>query len=41
MIYMIEHRDELNKMSEASYNYCKERFDVNIINKRMMEIMEI
>lgn len=41
MIYMIEHRDELEKMSDASYEYCKERFDVNIINKRMLEIMEI
>lgn len=41
MIYMIEHREELEKMSDASYNYCKERFDVNIINKRMLEIMEI
>lgn len=41
MIYMIENREELEKMSEASYQYCKERFDVNIINKRMLEIMEI
>ena len=41
MIYMIEHREELEKMSDASYHYCKERFDVNIINKRMLEIMEI
>lgn len=41
MIYMIEHREELEKMSDASYNYCKERFDVNIINKKMLEIMGI
>ena len=41
MIYMIEHRDKLEKMSDASYEYCKERFDVNIINRRMLEIMEI
>lgn len=41
MIYMIEHKEELKKMSEESYKYCKERFDVNIINKRMLEIMEI
>ena len=41
MMYMIEHRDELEKMSDASYEYCKERFDVNIINKKMMEIMNI
>lgn len=41
MLYMIEHRNELEKMSEASYVYCKERFDVDIINKRMLEIMGI
>ena len=41
MIYMIEHREKLDKMSDESYKYCKERFDVNIINKRMLEIMEI
>ncbi len=41
MIYMIEHREELEKMAEESYEYCKERFDVNIINKKMLEIMNI
>lgn len=41
MVYMIEHRQELEKMSEESYEYCKKRFDVNIINKRMLEIMSI
>lgn len=41
MIYMIEHRQELQKMSDASFEYCKKRFDVNIINKRMLEIMDI
>ena len=41
MIYMIEHRDELEKMAQKSYEYCKERFDVNIINKKMLEIMDI
>lgn len=41
MIYMIEHRDELDQMAEESYKYCKERFDIEIINKKMLEIMEI
>ena len=41
MIYLIENRDKLEKMSNESYEYCKKRFDVNIINKRMLEIMEI
>ena len=41
MIYMIENRDKLQSMSDKSFEYCKERFDVNIINKRMLEIMKI
>lgn len=41
MMYMVENRNELEKMSEESYQYCKERFDVNIINQRMLEIMGI
>ena len=41
MIYMIEHRGELEEMAEESYKYCKERFDVNIINKKMLDIMKI
>ena len=41
MIYMIQHREQLEKMSEKSFEYCKERFDVNIINKKMLEIMNI
>ena len=41
MIYLIEHKEVLQKMSDASYEYCKKRFDVDIINKRMLEIMGI
>ena len=41
MIYMIEHREELDKMGQKSYEYCKKRFDIKIINKKMLEIMEI
>lgn len=41
MIYMIEHREKLKEMSDKSYEYCKQRFDVNIINKKMLEIMNI
>lgn len=41
MIYMIEHREELDKMGQKSYEYCKERFDIKIINKKMLEIMNI
>lgn len=41
MIYMIENRKILEKMSDESYTYCKERFDVNMINKKMLDIMQI
>ena len=41
MIYMIENMDKVEKMSEASYKYCKQRFDVNIINKKMLDIMNM
>ena len=41
MIYMIEHKEEVEKMSEESYKYCKERFEISKINKKMLEILEI
>ena len=41
MIYMIEHKDEVVKMSEESYKYCKERFEISIINDDMLRILEI
>lgn len=41
MIYMIENREKLQEMSNESYEYCKKRFDVDIINKKMLEIMNI
>ena len=34
-------KEELQKMSEVSYNYAKERFDVEIINKNMLKYMEL
>lgn len=41
IIYMIEHHEEVEKMGEESYKYCRERFEVSIINKKMLEILEI
>lgn len=41
MLYMIEHKDETRDMGKKSFELCKNKFDVNIINKRMLEIMEI
>ncbi len=41
MEYMIKKENELEKMAKFSHEYAKERFDVNIINKKMLEIMQI
>ena len=42
MIYMIEQpKEKIDEMSEQAYKYCKERFDVKIINEKMLNIMNI
>lgn len=39
--WCIENNEKLEQMGIESYKYCKERFDVKIINKKMLEIMNI
>lgn len=39
MTRLIEDRALLEKMGDASYRICKERFDVDIVNRRMREIL--
>ena len=41
MEWMIENPKEVQKMSQNSYELCKEKFEISIINKRMLEILEI
>ena len=41
MIWMIEHEKELQKMGDESYNICLEKFAVEKVNKRMLEIMGV
>lgn len=41
MLYMIENREELESMAEESYKYCYEKFNVDIINEKMLKIMGI
>lgn len=41
MLYMIEHKKEVMKMSEESYKYCKERFEISLINKQMLKALDI
>lgn len=39
--WMINNPKKVEMMSEASYQLCKEKFEIGIINKRMLEILEI
>lgn len=41
MITLIENPDMAQEMGEASYNICKEKFEVGIINEKMLKMMEI
>lgn len=41
MKYMIENPEKVLSMSENSLKLCKEKYDVNIVNKHMLEIMGI
>lgn len=41
MIKLIENPDLAQKMGEKSYQMCKERFDVKIINEKMLKIMDL
>lgn len=39
IIWMIENKEKLQEMGNYSYKIAKERFDINIINKKMIEVM--
>ncbi|GAA0182412.1 glycosyltransferase family 4 protein [Clostridium sediminicola] len=41
MKYMIENPDRVKEMSQNSLRFCKEKYDVNIVNRHMLEIMGI
>lgn len=41
MEWMINNPKKVEKMSDVSYQLCKEKFEISIINKRMLEILEI
>ena len=41
MEYVINHQEILEQMGKNSCNYAKERFEVSLINKRMLEIMDL
>lgn len=41
MNYMIEHLDETAEMGRNSYSICKEKFEVGIVNEKMLDIIGI
>lgn len=41
MKYFIEYPEKVSEFGQKSYNICKNKYEVSIINKRMMEIMNI
>ncbi len=41
MEWMITHPKEIEKMSDKCFDLCKKKFEVGLINKRMIEILEI
>lgn len=41
MIYIIENYEKMQCMGNESYRICKEKFDVDIINKKMIDIMKL
>lgn len=41
MIYVIENQNLIPQMAEESYQYCLKKFDVNIVNKQILNILNI
>lgn len=41
MIYLIEHPKKLSFMAKESNLFCKSKFDVNLVNKQMLKILNI
>lgn len=39
MIWMVEHKDKLQKMGDKSFEICKEKFEIGIIDEKMMGVM--
>lgn len=41
MIWFIEHPDQIKEMGQQSYQYAKDKFDVNRVNADMIKIMNL
>ena len=41
MTWMIEHHDQLQTMGDKSFEMCKKKFTIEMINARMMSVMGV
>ena len=41
MIYFIENPEQISSMGAASYEIAKEKFDANVVNKRLIKFLEV
>ena len=41
MAYFVVHPEQVAKMGARSLEICREKYEVSIINRRMMEIMDV
>ncbi len=41
MIFFIEHPEKVSEFGQKSYDICKNKYEVSITNKRMLEIMNL
>ncbi len=41
MIYFIENPEQISLMGAASYEIAKEKFDANVVNKRLIKFLEV
>lgn len=41
MVWFIEHQEQIKRMGQKSYQYVKEKFDVNRVNADMIHIMNL
>jgi glycosyltransferase involved in cell wall biosynthesis len=41
MIYFIENPEQISLMGAASYEIAKEKFDANVVNKRLIKFLDV
>ncbi len=41
MMYFMEHPDDVEKMGKKSFELCKNKYEVSIINRNMIDIMDV